>query len=408
MAVYMSYGYGAGGMQFYPAPIPSYGQPPMGQPMYMPGRTVPAKGGTTAAKKQNAPAATSIYASIPNLPTSNTWYTPGTGTSLYASTPVAPSVKTQVPSLDEEKSTVGLMLWPGKDGELIITDIKENTSAAGTVLAIGDVIVKIDETSIEGLPATEAYKPLAGPNGSMVTITTKRVGEDGSTSTHTAELTRDVSAVEANKITQKSIETSGASLNTQADEKKETTRQLSPAECQMYGVPFGSVWTVGKSSSQHQPTTTAKPPAKTQTAPAKPAPAAPKPAPAAAKPAPAAAKPAPAAPKPTQTASKPTPLVSKPTSQPAASSKKPAANSNSVTSTASANTLSSRPQPSSVTRSQNEGRLLTHQECMMLRVPYGSRFMPSKQSEKRADPLPAAPAADKAPEAPSTTISEVM
>ena len=123
-------------------------------------------------------------------------------------------VKEDFPSLPDGYSTVGLMLWPGKNGELLVTGFMEGHNAESCGLETGDVIIKVDDFSVEGLAASDAAARMAGPTGSSVTVTTARstkaTNSDGSISTtkstHTAVITRDVSSDEANKKTQESLE----------------------------------------------------------------------------------------------------------------------------------------------------------------------------------------------------------
>lgn len=98
------------------------------------------------------------------------------GPSIYASTSALPmyggspakKAPPAIPGLTEGSSTVGLMLWPGKEGELLITGIKEGSSVEETELAVGDMIVKVDGNSVEGMEATDVAGLLAGPTGSTV------------------------------------------------------------------------------------------------------------------------------------------------------------------------------------------------------------------------------------------------
>ena len=144
-------------------------------------------------------AAPSIYASMPSVP--------------VAAVPRAAPKDEDYPSLLEGFSTVGLMLWPGKGGELLVTGFMEGHSAENCGLETGDIIIKVDDTSVEGMAASVAAERMAGPTGSAVTVTTSRstktANSDGSLSitktTHTASITRDVSSDQANKKTQESL-----------------------------------------------------------------------------------------------------------------------------------------------------------------------------------------------------------
>ena len=98
-----------------------------------------------------------------SMPSNNMLYSSqSVGPSIYASMPSMPSptlskkakeaAKDDFPSLPEGFSTVGLMLWPGKNNELLVTGFMEGHSAEGCGIDIGDVIIKVDETSVEGMP----------------------------------------------------------------------------------------------------------------------------------------------------------------------------------------------------------------------------------------------------------------
>ena len=136
--------------------------------------------------------------------------------SIYASMPVAPMVGAPVqearssdsdfPALPEGYSTVGLMLWPGKNGELLVTGFMEGHSAENCGLEAGDVVVAVDDNSVEGMSAADAAARMAGPTGSSVAVTTSRTSDDDEKTTHTALIVRDVSSGEANKKTQESLE----------------------------------------------------------------------------------------------------------------------------------------------------------------------------------------------------------
>jgi hypothetical protein len=126
--------------------------------------------------------------------------------------------------VSEGYSTVGLMIWPqGPKKELIITGIKEGTSASTSGLEEGDIISSVDDEPVDNMKAEDVALQMAGPTGSKTKITTKGGRE--------ATLIRDVSADEANKTT---VDVTPAP----AQEKI----YLTPAECQKYGLPLGSVW----------------------------------------------------------------------------------------------------------------------------------------------------------------------
>lgn len=157
-----------------------------------------------------------------NMPSSSSLYSSqAIAPSIYASMPSAPvsaapraaAPKDEIPSLQEGFSTVGLMLWPGKGGELLVTGFMEGHSAENCGLETGDIIIRVDDTAVEGMAASTAAECMAGPTGSSVTVTTSRstktTNADGSASTtkttHSAVITRDVSSDEANKKTNESF-----------------------------------------------------------------------------------------------------------------------------------------------------------------------------------------------------------
>merc|ERR1719253_1877425 len=86
---------------------------------------------------------------------------------------------------------------------------------------------------------------MAGPTGSTLTVTTGNGV--------TCIVTRDVSAEEANATTVDSIR---KAAETDPNQK----RQLTPMECQRFGVPIGSYW--GSSSKSAAKSSQAKPAAK--------------------------------------------------------------------------------------------------------------------------------------------------
>ena len=135
--------------------------------------------------------------------------------------------------VSEGNSTVGLMIWPqGPKKELIITGLKEGTSAFTSGLEVGDIIASVDDEPVDSLKAEDVALKMAGPTGSKTKITTK----DG----REAILIRDVSADEANKTTVDVSNTAPAAEKI----------YLTPAECSKYGLPLGSVWRSKASDSQ--------------------------------------------------------------------------------------------------------------------------------------------------------------
>ena len=73
---------------------------------------------------------------------------------------------------------VGIMVWPGANGSLIITGLKEDSSAMASGLQPGDVLTMVDGIDILQLPAAQVSKMLSGPAGSEVTLTVSRM-QDG-------------------------------------------------------------------------------------------------------------------------------------------------------------------------------------------------------------------------------------
>jgi hypothetical protein len=202
----------------------------------------------------NAPVfGTNIYASTPGVISNASLYSSAVGSQavntgvlnpIYASMPSLPSApidKSKAPKavVSEGNSTVGLMIWPqGK--ELVITGLKEGTSAFTSGLEVGDIIASVDDESVDNLKAEDVALKMAGPTGSKTKITTKD-GRD-------AILTRDVSADEANK-------TSVDVTNPPPQAEKVF---LTPAECQKYGLPIGSSWRSKPADSQVEVTSLPK------------------------------------------------------------------------------------------------------------------------------------------------------
>jgi S1-C subfamily serine protease len=164
-------------------------------------------------------AGSSIYSSMVQVPAASSLYASQVAApSIYSSMPVAPMVgghapepkaaSSDFPALAEGFSTVGLMLWPGKNGELLVTGFMEGHSAENCGLEAGDVVIAVDDNSVEGMSAADAAARMAGPTGSSVTVTTSRSPDDdpAAKTTHTAVIVRDVSSGEANKKTQESLE----------------------------------------------------------------------------------------------------------------------------------------------------------------------------------------------------------
>jgi len=266
----MGAGYGAypsfGRPAFVNNPMPmSMSAAPMMNSIYGSMPAVPSMYASAVAAPQVAvqsPAAQrqSIYSSMMNMPSSSSLYSSqAIAPSIYASMPSAPvsaapraaAPKDEIPSLQEGFSTVGLMLWPGKGGELLVTGFMEGHSAENCGLETGDIIIRVDDTAVEGMAASTAAECMAGPTGSSVTVTTSRstktTNADGSASTtkttHSAVITRDVSSDEANKKTNESFKSTGMGQ----------TRPMSHQECMQYGVPFGSTWGASGGSGAAKP-----------------------------------------------------------------------------------------------------------------------------------------------------------
>merc|ERR1711966_368158 len=128
------------GMPTMSMPMPTMGMPTMDVPTMTTSMLYRSAAAVPTVKAANQ----SLYSSMMNLPTSSLYSSAYAGPSIYASAgglpnfsmPPMPSTskegKPEIPRLTEGASTVGLMLWPGKAGELIITGIKEETSASET------------------------------------------------------------------------------------------------------------------------------------------------------------------------------------------------------------------------------------------------------------------------------------
>ena len=105
--------------------------------------------------------------------------------------PPMPPPPKPLPPLLEGESTIGIMIWPSDNGKLVVTGIKEDKSAGQSELQVGDIVAKIDGLDVHGMDASEVATKLIGPSGSTVSIVTDKG--------ITVNLTRDVSAEEANK-----------------------------------------------------------------------------------------------------------------------------------------------------------------------------------------------------------------
>jgi hypothetical protein len=105
--------------------------------------------------------------------------------------PPMPPPPKPLPPLLEGESTIGIMIWPSDNGKLVVTGIKEDKSAGQSELQVGDIVAKIDGLDVHGMDASDVATKLIGPSGSTVSIVTEKGV--------TVNLTRDVSAEEANK-----------------------------------------------------------------------------------------------------------------------------------------------------------------------------------------------------------------
>jgi len=105
--------------------------------------------------------------------------------------PPMPPPPKPLPPLLEGESTIGIMIWPSDNGKLVVTGIKDDKSAGQSELQVGDIVSKIDNMDVSGMDASEVATKLIGPSGSTVTLVTDKG--------ITVNLTRDVSAEEANK-----------------------------------------------------------------------------------------------------------------------------------------------------------------------------------------------------------------
>jgi hypothetical protein len=72
------------------------------------------------------------------------------------------------------KCTVGLLLWPSRGGDLVVTGIKDDTHAADAGLAVCDIIAKLNGESIGGKKPEEVVKLMEGEHGTYVTLTTAK------------------------------------------------------------------------------------------------------------------------------------------------------------------------------------------------------------------------------------------
>jgi len=86
---------------------------------------------------------------------------------------------------------VGIMVWPGANGSLLITGLKEDSSAQASGLQPGDVLTMVDGIDILQLPAAQVSKMLSGPAGSEVTLTVSRM-QDGVPTSISVTIIRDV------------------------------------------------------------------------------------------------------------------------------------------------------------------------------------------------------------------------
>ena len=83
------------------------------------------------------------------------------------------------------------MVWPADNGELLVTGLMEDTSAAGCGLEENDIITAVDGASIRHLPAADASHLLSGRLHSTVEVEAQR-GEGANASIVRVTLARDV------------------------------------------------------------------------------------------------------------------------------------------------------------------------------------------------------------------------
>ena len=83
------------------------------------------------------------------------------------------------------------MVWPADNGELLVTGLMEDTSAAGCGLEENDIITAVDGASIRHLPAADASHLLSGRIHSTVEVEVQR-GEGANASIVRVTLARDV------------------------------------------------------------------------------------------------------------------------------------------------------------------------------------------------------------------------
>ena len=87
---------------------------------------------------------------------------------------------------------VGLLLWPAKNDELVITGFEKGSSAASSGLILGDVVIEVDGESIKGLPPCAVTQKMAGMPGTKVDLTVSRIISHVK-SVYSLSLIRDVS-----------------------------------------------------------------------------------------------------------------------------------------------------------------------------------------------------------------------
>jgi C-terminal processing protease CtpA/Prc len=85
-----------------------------------------------------------------------------------------PADRPRSPDPDEADATVGIMVWPGDTGELMITEFMPDTSACSCGLKIGDILTAVDGEGIRELAPDEASLRLSGRSDSIVRVQVQR------------------------------------------------------------------------------------------------------------------------------------------------------------------------------------------------------------------------------------------
>ncbi len=123
----------------------------------------------------------------------------------------------------------GLGIEVGMDeGFVRVISPIDDTPAAKAGVEAGDLIIKLDDTSVKGMTLDEAVKLMRGPKGSEIVITVVREGED---KPFDITITRDI--IKVRSVSAKTIEDDYAyiriaqfQMHTGSDVKKELEKQL--------------------------------------------------------------------------------------------------------------------------------------------------------------------------------------